>query len=113
MLKHKISLLEANNAELQRELKERMISCEHLSKRAIDAQVWSNGHNKLLDGFWECISTCYLRLLRDNWGGSVFQVEKDNLIIKLESARSGKSWEEIDSDSNQVRIGGGDSIYVF
>ncbi|KAL1817639.1 hypothetical protein ACET3Z_020213 [Daucus carota] len=66
MLKHKISLLEANNAELQRELKERMISCEHLSKRAIDAQV-----------------------------------EKDNLIIKLESARSGKSWEEIDSDSNQ------------
>uniref|UniRef100_A0A162A4H0 Kinesin motor domain-containing protein n=1 Tax=Daucus carota subsp. sativus TaxID=79200 RepID=A0A162A4H0_DAUCS len=66
MLKHKISLLEASNAELQRELKERMISCEHLSKRAIDAQV-----------------------------------EKDNLIMKLESARSGKSWEEIDSDSNQ------------
>lgn len=66
MLKHKISLLEANNGELQRELQERRISCEHLSKRAIDAQV-----------------------------------EKDKLIMQLESARSGKSWEEIDTDSIQ------------
>lgn len=40
MLKHKISLLEASNGELQRELQERRISCEHLTKRAIDAQVW-------------------------------------------------------------------------
>ncbi|KAL8145413.1 kinesin-like protein KIN-4C isoform X2 [Apium graveolens] len=66
MLKHKISLLEASNGELQRELQERRMSCEHLAKRAIDAQV-----------------------------------EKDKLIMKLESARSGKSWEEIDTDSIQ------------
>lgn len=39
MLKHKISLLEASNAELQRELQERRTSCEHLSQRALDAQV--------------------------------------------------------------------------
>lgn len=39
IMKHKISLLEASNAELQRELQERRISCEHLSQRAIDAQV--------------------------------------------------------------------------
>ncbi|KAK1395996.1 kinesin-like protein KIN-4C [Heracleum sosnowskyi] len=66
MLKHKISLLEASNGELQRELQERRISCELLSKRAIDAQV-----------------------------------EKDKLIMKLESARNGKSWEEIDTDAIQ------------
>ncbi|XP_057975126.1 kinesin-like protein KIN-4C [Malania oleifera] len=66
ILKRKISLLEASNAELQRELKERHISCEHLEQRAIDAQV-----------------------------------EKDKLIMKLESARNGKSWDEIDSNSNQ------------
>ncbi|KAL9234739.1 hypothetical protein vseg_009572 [Gypsophila vaccaria] len=39
ILKHKISLLEARNAELQRELRERSINCEHLSRRALDAQV--------------------------------------------------------------------------
>ncbi|KAJ8440068.1 hypothetical protein Cgig2_025267 [Carnegiea gigantea] len=66
ILKHKISLLEASNAELQRELQERCISCEHLSQRALEAQV-----------------------------------EKDKLILKLEAARGGKSWDEIESDRNQ------------
>ncbi|KAL1821827.1 hypothetical protein ACET3Z_016696 [Daucus carota] len=69
-LKHKISLLEASNAELQRELQECRINSKHLSQRAIDAQV-----------------------------------EKDNLIMKLELARSGRSWEEIDADPNQRDIG--------
>ncbi|KAF8377384.1 hypothetical protein HHK36_030761 [Tetracentron sinense] len=62
ILKHKISLLEASNAELHRELQESRITCEHLAQRAVDAQV-----------------------------------EKDKLIMKIESARNGKSWEEIDS----------------
>lgn len=62
ILKHKISLLEASNADLQRELQERRINCEHLSQRAFEAQV-----------------------------------EKDKLIMKLEAAKSGKSWDEIDS----------------
>ncbi|KAA8528360.1 hypothetical protein F0562_035715 [Nyssa sinensis] len=66
ILKHKISLLEASNADLQQELQERRITCEHLTQRAIDAQV-----------------------------------EKDRLIMKIESARNGKSWDEIDSNSNQ------------
>uniref|UniRef100_A0A162AE08 Kinesin motor domain-containing protein n=1 Tax=Daucus carota subsp. sativus TaxID=79200 RepID=A0A162AE08_DAUCS len=70
ILKHKISLLEASNAELQRELQECRINSKHLSQRAIDAQV-----------------------------------EKDNLIMKLELARSGRSWEEIDADPNQRDIG--------
>ncbi|KAK9758401.1 hypothetical protein RND81_01G227200 [Saponaria officinalis] len=39
ILKHKISLLEGSNAELQRELRERSINCELLSRRALDAQV--------------------------------------------------------------------------
>ncbi|KAL9229220.1 hypothetical protein vseg_004708 [Gypsophila vaccaria] len=39
ILKHKISLLEESNAELQRELRERSINCELLSRRALDAQV--------------------------------------------------------------------------
>ncbi|XP_059631252.1 kinesin-like protein KIN-4C [Cornus florida] len=39
ILKHKVSLLEASNQELQRELQERRITCEHLTQRAIDAQV--------------------------------------------------------------------------
>ncbi|XP_020233364.1 kinesin-like protein KIN-4C [Cajanus cajan] len=67
ILKHKISLLEASNAELQRELKERRVTCESLSQRACDAQV-----------------------------------EKDQLILKIESIRNGKSWDEIESNSNQV-----------
>ncbi|XP_021759754.1 kinesin-like protein KIN-4C [Chenopodium quinoa] len=66
ILKHKITLLEQSNAELQRELQERRISCEHLAQRALDAQV-----------------------------------EKDQLIMKLEAARSGKSWDEIESLGNQ------------
>jgi hypothetical protein len=39
ILKHKISLLEASNAELQRELQERKVTSEHLTQRALDAQV--------------------------------------------------------------------------
>ncbi|KAF5192769.1 Kinesin, partial [Thalictrum thalictroides] len=67
ILRHKISLLEASNAELHRELRERQITCEHLNHRAVDAQV-----------------------------------EKDKLLLKIESARNGKSWDEIDSgDTNQ------------
>ncbi|KAL1834980.1 hypothetical protein ACET3Z_004631 [Daucus carota] len=69
ILKHKVSLLEASNAELQRELQECRINCKHLSQRAIDAQV-----------------------------------EKDNLIMTLELALSGRSWEEIDADPNQRDI---------
>ena len=41
ILKHKISLLEASNGELLRELQERRVTCDHLSQRAIDAQVFS------------------------------------------------------------------------
>ncbi|KAK6938063.1 Kinesin motor domain [Dillenia turbinata] len=66
ILKHKIALLEASNAELQQELHERRISCEHLVQQAIDAQV-----------------------------------EKDKLVMMIESARNGKSWDEIDSTSDQ------------
>ncbi|XP_058221259.1 kinesin-like protein KIN-4C isoform X1 [Rhododendron vialii] len=66
ILKHKISLLEASNAELRGELQERRIACEHLAQRALDAQV-----------------------------------EKDKLIMRIESARNGKSWDEIDSTSDQ------------
>ncbi|KAL8131058.1 hypothetical protein AgCh_007114 [Apium graveolens] len=70
ILKQKISLLESSNAELQRENQEFRISSQHLSQRAIDAQV-----------------------------------EKDSLIMKLELARSGKPWEEIDADQNPQGIG--------
>ncbi|XP_030933548.1 kinesin-like protein KIN-4C [Quercus lobata] len=66
ILKHKISLLEASNAELHRELQERKVTFEHLTQRALDAQV-----------------------------------EKDKLVMKIELARNGKSWDEIDSSSNQ------------
>ncbi|KAH9690361.1 kinesin-like protein KIN-4C [Citrus sinensis] len=66
ILKHKVTLLEASNQELQRELQERRLTCQHLTQRALDAQV-----------------------------------EKDKLVMKIESARNGKSWDEIESDSNQ------------
>ncbi|KAK7385390.1 hypothetical protein VNO78_31107 [Psophocarpus tetragonolobus] len=66
ILKHKISLLEASNAELQRELQERRVTCDSFAQRACDAQV-----------------------------------EKDQLIMKIESIRNGKSWNEIDSNSDQ------------
>ncbi|XVF39643.1 hypothetical protein PTKIN_Ptkin01aG0050100 [Pterospermum kingtungense] len=39
ILKHKVSLLEASNAELQRELQERRLTSEQLAQRALDAQV--------------------------------------------------------------------------
>ncbi|KAL5777374.1 hypothetical protein ACOSP7_010300 [Xanthoceras sorbifolium] len=66
ILKQKVSLLEASNAELQRELQERRVTCEHLTQRALEAQV-----------------------------------EKDKLVMKIESARNGKSWDEIECTSNQ------------
>ncbi|KAL0686144.1 hypothetical protein Bca4012_052992 [Brassica carinata] len=66
MLKQKISLLETSNRELQNELKERRVTCEHLSKRAYDAQV-----------------------------------EKDKLILTIESLRSGKSLDEIETSQNE------------
>ncbi|XP_050904863.1 kinesin-like protein KIN-4C isoform X1 [Lathyrus oleraceus] len=66
ILKHKVSLLEASNAELQRELHGRGQICESLKQRACDAQL-----------------------------------EKDQLMMKIEAARNGKSWDEIDSSSNQ------------
>ncbi|KAJ8762575.1 hypothetical protein K2173_008014 [Erythroxylum novogranatense] len=66
ILKHKVSLLEASNADLLKELHERRVTCDHLTQRALAAQV-----------------------------------EKDKLVIQLESARKGKSWDEIESDSNQ------------
>ena len=62
ILKHKVSLLETSNRELQNELQERRVACEHFSKRAYDAQV-----------------------------------EKDKLIMKIESVRNGKSLDEIES----------------
>ncbi|KAG6784349.1 hypothetical protein POTOM_010040 [Populus tomentosa] len=66
ILKHKVSLLEGSNAELQRELHERQLTCEHWNQRAVEAQV-----------------------------------EKDKLIMQIESARNGKSWDEIDSSTSQ------------
>uniref|UniRef100_A0A1J3HRT6 Chromosome-associated kinesin KIF4 n=1 Tax=Noccaea caerulescens TaxID=107243 RepID=A0A1J3HRT6_NOCCA len=66
ILKHKISLLEASNRELQNELQGRRVACEHLSKCALDAQV-----------------------------------EKDKLIMTIESVRSGKSLDEIESCQNE------------
>ncbi|XP_073224385.1 kinesin-like protein KIN-4C isoform X2 [Cicer arietinum] len=66
ILKHKIPLLEASNAELKQELKRQQVTSESLVQRALDAQV-----------------------------------ERDRLILKIESVRNGKSWDEIDSNSNQ------------
>ncbi|PRQ21211.1 putative plus-end-directed kinesin ATPase [Rosa chinensis] len=39
ILKHKVSLLEASNMELRQELQGRRITCEHLTQRALEAQV--------------------------------------------------------------------------
>lgn len=61
VLRHKITLLEASNAELHQELKECQTNCERLGQHALDAQV-----------------------------------EKDGLILKIELARNGKSWDELD-----------------
>jgi len=40
ILKHKISLLEASNADLQHELKRRQVTSENLAQRAIEIQVF-------------------------------------------------------------------------
>lgn len=61
VLRERITLLEENNAELHKMLKDRQVTCHELSKQALDAQV-----------------------------------EKDKLILKIESARNGKPWDEID-----------------
>ncbi|RZC45234.1 hypothetical protein C5167_038182 [Papaver somniferum] len=65
ILRQKISVLEASNAELHRELHERQVAWKHLEQRAVDAQV-----------------------------------EKDKLIIQIESSKKGKSWAEIDGSSD-------------
>ncbi|KAK4359144.1 hypothetical protein RND71_021373 [Anisodus tanguticus] len=69
ILKSKISLLEASNAELQKEVKERRISCEQLTQRAIDAQV-----------------------------------ERDRLILKIESSKNGRPWNEIDNSDQDLDL---------
>ncbi|MQL87255.1 hypothetical protein Taro_019809 [Colocasia esculenta] len=66
LLRHRISLLEASNAELHQELRQRQMTCEHLSQRALDAQI-----------------------------------ERDELILKIESFRNGKPWNEIDNFSDK------------
>ncbi|KAL5559975.1 hypothetical protein UlMin_036186 [Ulmus minor] len=66
ILKSKVSLLEASNAELQRELQERRVTCQHFSQRALDAEV-----------------------------------EKDKLAMTIELVRNGKSWDEIESNSDK------------
>ncbi|XP_044475240.1 kinesin-like protein KIN-4C [Mangifera indica] len=66
ILKHKLSLLETSNSELQRELQERRVTCEHLKQCALEAQV-----------------------------------EKDKLVMQIESARNGKSWDEIECSSTK------------
>ncbi|KAK4434246.1 Kinesin-like protein KIN-4C [Sesamum alatum] len=66
ILKHKISLLEASKMELQEALQECRISYQHLTQRAIDAQV-----------------------------------ERDRLIMKIESAQNGKPWDETDTKSDK------------
>ncbi|KAG8369179.1 hypothetical protein BUALT_Bualt15G0124300 [Buddleja alternifolia] len=67
ILKHKVSLLEASKMELLEELQKSRMSYEHLSQRAIDAQV-----------------------------------ERDRLIMKIESASNGKALDEngIESDKD-------------
>ena len=42
------------------------------------------------------ISLCFYTLLH--------QVEKDKLILKIEAARSGKPWDEIDNTDNMPVI---------
>ncbi|KAJ6931870.1 kinesin-like protein KIN-4C [Populus alba x Populus x berolinensis] len=69
ILKHKVSLLEVSNAELQRELQERRLTCEHLNQRAVDAQI-----------------------------------EKDKLIMQIESARNGKSGMRLTPDYELVKM---------
>jgi hypothetical protein len=105
ILKHKISLLEASNAELQRELQERKVTSEHLTQRALDAQVLFKIFSLVVircHAFLIIFPTLikiklfYLTYIKYD------QVEKDQLAMKIESARNGKSWDEIDSSSNQV-----------
>lgn len=69
ILKNKISLLEASNAELQKEVKERQIRCEQLTQSAIDAQV-----------------------------------ERDRLILKIESSKNGRPWNEIDNSDQDLDL---------
>ncbi|KAL3830389.1 hypothetical protein ACJIZ3_019191 [Penstemon smallii] len=66
ILKHKVSLLESSKMELQQELHDCRISHEHLTQRAIDAQV-----------------------------------ERDRLIMKIESAQNGVPLDEIDTKSDK------------
>ncbi|CAN4122383.1 unnamed protein product [Withania somnifera] len=69
ILKNKISLLEASNSELQKEVKEHRIQCEQLTQSAIDAQV-----------------------------------ERDRLILKIESSKNGRPWNEIDNSDQDLDL---------
>ncbi|CAN4092353.1 unnamed protein product [Withania somnifera] len=69
ILKSKISLLEASNAELQKEVKECRIHCKQLTQSAIDAQV-----------------------------------ERDRLILKIESSKNGRPWNEIDNSDQDLDL---------
>jgi kinesin family protein 4/21/27 len=90
-------LLEGSNAELKRELHERQLTCEHLNQRAVEAQVI-----KFVCYFNYYLScNVYFVLITTE---STFQVEKDKLIMQIESARNGKSWDEIDSSTSQVSV---------
>lgn len=51
-----------------------------------------------------------------NWWRSIHQVEKDRLLLKIELARAGKPWGEIDNgDDDQVSIKniGGDYSFFY
>ena len=90
-------MLERSNAELQRELHERQLICEHWNQRAVEAQVI-----KFVCYFNYYLScNVYFALITTE---SIFQVEKDKLIMQIESARNGKSWDEIDSSTSQVSV---------
>ncbi|KAJ8640473.1 hypothetical protein MRB53_017167 [Persea americana] len=62
ILRHRVSELEASNAELHQELHKCQTTCDHLAQCAVDAQV-----------------------------------EKDKLLMKVQSARNGQPWDEIDN----------------
>ncbi|KAG7588513.1 P-loop containing nucleoside triphosphate hydrolase [Arabidopsis suecica] len=74
ILKHKISLLEVSNRELQNELQERRVTSEHFSKRAYDAQVEKDKHimiiesvrnGKSLDEIESCQSEKYVSKIQE------------------------------------------------
>lgn len=106
ILKHKVSLLEASKTELQEALQECRISHEHLKQRAIDAQVgimlmsiWIFAHAYIFLEMKEMLLVLsiliYLILL---------QVEKDRLVMLVESIRNGNPIDEINDKSDKVEF---------